>query len=119
MPRVLKREAAKRDLTQHFIYLAEHAGRSVACRFKSAQDAAAAFRCARLLESSAKSAFLKLSKMPDLGTPGRVRRGKFAGVRLWQIRGFARYLIAYRSLDDGVLIERVFHCAQDYQRVLK
>jgi hypothetical protein len=23
MPRVLKREAAKRDLTQHFIYLAE------------------------------------------------------------------------------------------------
>jgi toxin ParE1/3/4 len=103
MPRVLKRQAAKRDLTQHFIYLAEHANLSVARRFKNA----------------AKSTFLELSKMPDMGTPGRVRHGKFEGVRLWQVRGFARYLIAYRSLDDGVLIERVFHSAQDYQRVLK
>ena len=33
MPRVVKREAAKRDLIQHFVYLAEHSSVAVARRF--------------------------------------------------------------------------------------
>src|SRR5438105_1776993 len=103
MPRAIKREAAKRDLTQHFATLAEHASLAVARRFKGA----------------AQSTFIEISKMPEIGTPGKVRRGKFAGIRLWPVRGFERYLIAYHALEDGVLIERVFHSSQDYRRVLK
>jgi plasmid stabilization system protein ParE len=57
--------------------------------------------------------------MPVMGSPGKVAQGKFAGVRLWPVRDFPKYLIAYRPLKDGVQIERVIHAAQDYQRVLR
>ena len=50
---------------------------------------------------------------------GWARQERFAGVRLWRVGGFERYLIAYRPLKEGVVIERVFHAAQDYQRILK
>ena len=33
MPRVFKRAAARRDLVQHYVYLAENAGDAVADRF--------------------------------------------------------------------------------------
>jgi toxin ParE1/3/4 len=103
MALVLKREAAKRDLIMHFVYLAENASLDVARRFKDA----------------ARDTFMELSNMPEIGSPAKVRQGKFAGVRLWRVGGFERYLIAYRPLKDGVVIERVFHAAQGYQRVLK
>ena len=103
MARVLKREAAKRDLIRHSVYLAENASLEVGRRFKEA----------------ARKTFSKLAETPGMGTPGRVRHGRYADVRLWRIGGFERYLIAYRPLKDGVVIERVFHAAQDYRRVLK
>ena len=103
MPRVIKREAAKRDLTQHFVYLAEHASLAVARRFLGA----------------AQSTFVEISRMPEIGTPGKVGKGKLAGIRLWPVHGFDRYLIAYKPLKDAILIERVFHSSQDYARVLK
>jgi toxin ParE1/3/4 len=103
MAQVLKREAAKRDLIKHFVYLAENTSLEVARRFKDA----------------ARDTFLELSDAPRMGSPGKVRQGRFAGVRLWRVGGFERYLIAYRPLKEGVVIERVFHAAQDYQRILK
>lgn len=103
MAQVLKREAAKRDLIRHFVYLAEHASLDLARRFLDA----------------ARHTFIELSETPERGSPGKVRQGKFAGVRLWRVGGFERYLIAYRPLKGAVVIERVFHAAEDYQRVLK
>ena len=103
MAHVLKREAAKRDLIRHFVYVAENASLEVARRFKDA----------------AQDAFIELSEAPEMGSPGKIRQGKFAGVRLWRVGGFERYLIAYRALKEGVVIERVFHAAQNYQRVRK
>jgi toxin ParE1/3/4 len=103
MPQVLKCEAARRDLIRHFVYLAESASLEVARRFKDA----------------ARVSFIQLSETPEMGAPGKVRQGKYARVRLWRVGGFERYLIAYRPLKDGVVIERVFHAVQDYQRILK
>ena len=103
MARVVKRQAAKRDIVAHFVYLAENASLDVARRFKEA----------------ARNTLNKLAETPGMGTPGRVRHGRYADVRLWRIGGFERYLIAYRPLKDGVVIERVFHAAQDYGRVLR
>ena len=103
MRRAVKREAAKRDLLRHFVYLAENATPEVARRFKEA----------------ARKTFSKLAETPGMGAPGKVRRGAYADVRLWRVAGFERYLIAYRPLKDGVLIERVVHAAQDYRRVLR
>ena len=102
MPRIIKRLAAKRELTQHFVWFAEEAGLEVARRF---------------LKSAEKS-FQDLAEMPGMG-PLKVHEGKFAGVRMWRVAGFENFLIFYRPLKDGVAIERVFHAKQDYQRVLK
>jgi len=101
MPRIIRRAAALRDLTHHFAYLAEQAGPATADRFLQA----------------AERTFADLAAMPSLGTPDKVRQGRFAGVRLWRVRGFGNYLIFYLPLADGVQIERVIHAAQDYQRI--
>ena len=101
MPRIIRRPAAIRDLTRHFAYLVEHAGQATAERFLEA----------------AERTFGDLAATPLIGTPDKVREGPFAGVRLWRVRGFERYLILYRPLPDGVQIERVIHASQDYQRI--
>lgn len=102
MARITQRPAARRDLIQHFVYLAEHAGLETAQRFRQA----------------AEQTYTELANMPQMGVPGKVRQGRYAGVRLWRVRGFENYLIFYRPLTDGVQIERVIHAAQDYQRIL-
>ncbi len=72
MPRIIRRPAALRDLTRHFAYLTEHAGQATAERFLQA----------------AERTFGDLATTPLLGTPDKVRQGRFAGVRLWRVRGF-------------------------------
>src|SRR5687767_2958652 len=102
MAHIVKRAAAKRDLTLHFVWFAEHAGINVAQRF---------------LEAAERS-LLELARMPRMGTL-KLPEGKFAGVRMWRVESFGSFLIFYRVLSDGIAIERVFHAGQDYQRVLK
>jgi toxin ParE1/3/4 len=92
MARVLKREIAKRDLIRHFVYLAESASLETARRFKEAT----------------RRTLIQLSQAPEIGSPGKVSEGTFAGVRLWRVDVFDQYLIAYRQLEQGVVIERVF-----------
>ncbi len=65
MYRVVKRLAAKRDLTQHFVWFAEKAGVELAQRFLHA----------------AEKSFQDLAGMPKMG-PLKMHEGKFAGVRM-------------------------------------
>jgi plasmid stabilization system protein ParE len=51
MPRVFKRAAARRDLVQHYVYLAENAGDAVADRFLAC----------------AETSFVELSEHPQMG----------------------------------------------------
>jgi toxin ParE1/3/4 len=102
MARVLRREAAKRDLIAHFVYLGKNASTEVAERFL------------RAAEQAGKS----LAQMPEIGIPGKIQRGKYAGVRIWPVPGFDKYLIVYRPIKEEVQVERVVHSAQDYRRVL-
>ena len=57
--------------------------------------------------------------MPRMGAPAKVRHRKHAGIRIWRVREFEEYLIAYKPRRGGVRIERIIHAKQDYQRVLK
>jgi toxin ParE1/3/4 len=102
MARAVQRTAARRDFIIHYAYLLENAGLDVARRFRQAVEAA----------------YGELAKMPEMGTPGKVRQGRHAGVRIWPVPGFMTYLIAYRPQNVGVAIERLIHAKQDYQRVL-
>src|SRR5437870_12479474 len=103
MARAVKRPAARRDFITHYVYLADNAGLDTAKRFRDAVE----------------KTYSELAEMPGMGTPGKVRQGRHAGVRLWRVRGFEQYLIAYRELRDGVGIERIVHAKQDFERVLK
>ena len=45
--------------------------------------------------------------------------GKHTGVRLWRVRNFDSYIIAYVPHRVGVAIERLVHAKQDYQQTLR
>ncbi|HKN34770.1 MAG TPA: type II toxin-antitoxin system RelE/ParE family toxin [Terriglobales bacterium] len=103
MARVIKRAAAKRDLTDHFVFLGENASVDVARRFLHAANVS----------------FQALAKMPELGVQRNFRNPLFASVRAWPVKGFERYLIFYRPLMDGVEILRVIHGARDIERLFR
>ena len=103
MARAVQRPAARRDFIIHYVYLAENAGPDVAKRFRQAVE----------------SAYAKLAEMPDMGAPAKLRKKKHQNVRIWQLREFSEYLIAYKPRRGGVGIERIIHAKQDYRRVLK
>jgi plasmid stabilization system protein ParE len=102
MARVIIRPKARRELQQVVAYLIENAGLEVARRFRQA----------------ATDTFQELAAMPAMGSPRKVRRPEFAGIRMWRIRHFENYLIFYFPRKGGIAIERVIHAKQDYQRVL-
>ena len=55
--------------------------------------------------------------MPEMDSPRQLRKGRHAGIRLWPVRDFRNYWIAYYPRRDDVAIERLFHAKQDYARV--
>jgi plasmid stabilization system protein ParE len=58
-------------------------------------------------------------KMPEMGSQRALPNGKHKGIRLWPVRGFGNYWIAYYAQAGGVAVERLFHSKQDYQRILE
>jgi len=102
MGQVHKHAAAKRDLVEHFVYLAENAGLETADLF--------------LLQAEA--SFSDLARLPALGVELALPQTEMAGMRKWQVKGFEKYLIFYRPRQDGVSIVRVLHAAQDWWGVL-
>ena len=103
MPRILKRAAAKRDLIDHFVFLAENASVDVAHRF---------------LEST-NEAFSLLADMPEIGAPRTFRNPRFASVRMSLVKGFERYLMFYRPLDGGIEVLRVLHGSRNIQELFR
>src|SRR2546429_6950462 len=74
MARVIKRVAAKRDLTDHFVFLGDNASVDVARRFLHACNVS----------------FQALAHMPELGTQRSFRNPRFSSVRAWLVKGFER-----------------------------
>jgi plasmid stabilization system protein ParE len=102
MARAVQRKAARRDFIIHYAYLMEEAGPEIAMRFRD----------------SVERTYADLAEMPGMGSPGKVLQDKHKDIRIWPVRGFENYLIAYRRLAVGVAIERLIHAKQDYMRVL-
>jgi toxin ParE1/3/4 len=102
MPIVTKREAARRDLVEHFIYLAENAGLGVADEFLR----------------SAEASFTELARQPQMGAPLTFKHLDLANLRKWRIKGFDNHLIFYEPRRDGVSVVRVLHAARDWWGVL-
>ena len=103
MARAIIRPRARRDINSILAFFIETAGISVAKQFREA----------------ATQTLRELSESPMTGSPRKVRKPEFQGVRMWRVRRFESYLIFYLPLKDGIAVERVIHASLDYQRVLK
>ena len=79
MPTVTTREAAQRDLVEHFVYLAEEAGLDVAERFLT----------------NAEASFNDLAQQPKMGAPLPLKHPDLANARKWRVKGFDNHLVFY------------------------
>lgn len=102
MPKVYQRAAARRDLVEHFVYLAENAGLDTADRFLT----------------NAESTFNDLAAHSMIGATLNLRHPDLAGIRKWHIKDFENHLVFYLPRSDGVSIVRVLHAARDWWRLL-
>jgi len=98
MPRVFKRAAARRDLVEHYVYLAENTDGPIADRFLACAEAS----------------FADLSEHPEMGAALTLRRPELAELRKWRIREFENFLIFYVPRTNGVSIVRVLYATQDW-----
>lgn len=103
MPVVTIRPQARQDIREIFRYYIEVGGIELAKRFRN----------------TASRTFQQLAQFPSMGSPRKVRKPNFRGVRMWRVRGFDSYLVFYFPKEDGIAIERVIHASRDYQRVLR
>ncbi len=102
MPKVYQRAAARRDLVEHFVYLAENAGLDTADRFLT----------------DAENTFNELASHPMIGVTLKLRNPDLVEIRKWRIKDFDNHLIFYVPRSDGVSIVRVLHAARDWWRLL-
>lgn len=102
MPKVYQRAAARRDLVEHSVYLAENASMDTAERFLT----------------NAEATFNDLALQPKIGAPLTLKHPDFAGIRKWRAKDFDNHLIFYVPRPDGVSIVRVLHAARDWWGLL-
>jgi toxin ParE1/3/4 len=102
MARIVRRPQAESDLVELYVRIGRGSVRA-ADRFLAAVD--------RACET--------LAQMPELGSRPESRRLARTGVRLWSIRGFKRYVIIYRPLDDGIEVLRVVHGARNLENLFE
>lgn len=99
---ISKSEAARRDLVEQFVYLAELAGLQVAERFLA----------------NAEASFDDLAQQPKMGAPLTLKHPDLASIRKWQVKGFDSHMIFYEPRSGGVFIVRVLHAASDWWQLL-
>lgn len=102
MARVLKREAAKRDLIAQWVWYADNASIETADRFLAATE----------------STSMMLAGQPGSGAPMSVTRVELEGMRRFPLSdGFERILLFYLPLSDGIDLVRVVHASRDVERL--
>lgn len=102
MSAVTKRESARLDLVEHYMYLAENASADVADRFLR----------------NAEATFKDLAQQPKLGSPLTLKHPDLAAIRKWRIQGFDNHLVFYQPQPDGVAVVRVLHAASNWWSLL-
>jgi len=103
MARVLRLEAAKRDLIREWVWYAENASLEVADRFLSAVE----------------STLDLLATQPESVTPFLARKTELRGMRRFPVSdGFEKILLFYFPLQDGVDLVRVAHGSRDLEQLL-
>jgi toxin ParE1/3/4 len=72
----------------------------------------------RFLEA-AEGTFDRLATTPEIGSLCPFKNPATAGVRVWPIRRFNRYLVFYRLESKGIYVVRIMHGARDWQSLFE
>lgn len=96
--RIDRKPRVRRDLKDHFLFIGKDS-----------------LRTAQRFLRAAEKAFLRLARMPGLGSPWETQNPEFIGLRVWPIARFRNYLIFYRSTEQGIEIIRVLHASRDLE----
>lgn len=63
--------------------------------------------------------FVFLSENRFVGSLRKFKKPELSEVRMWRVKGYEKYLIFYKPLDNGVRILHVLHSATDYNRAFE
>jgi toxin ParE1/3/4 len=102
MSRILKREPARRDLIELYVWYAESATVDIADRFLR----------------SVESTLNQMSAHPEIGARLQFDDRRLRGLRRWPVDGFRSILLFYLPLPNGVDLVRVIHGKRDIPRAL-
>ena len=102
MLRVVRSQAARADLIEHYLYLTDEASQAVAERFW------------QRLEAS----FARIADQPHLGVIVQTTAPELKGVRKWSVADFERFLIFYLPRPGDILVVRVLHSSRDWWHLL-
>ena len=102
MPKVYQRAAARRDLVDHFVYMAENAGLDAAERFLTRAEAT----------------FDDLAGQPRMGSPLNPQAFRTGGPSQMAGQGLRQLHDLLHAPPDGVSIVRVLHAASDWWGLL-
>ena len=78
----------------------------------------AGLRVAQRFFAQAEATFTRLAGMPGMGAPYEHEHPALAGVRVFPVSRFKKYLVFYRPVADGIEIVRVLHGARDIPDLL-
>ncbi len=94
---IVRSPGARADVLDNAYYIAESTNLNASDRFIAATEAA----------------YKRLAEMPGLGVPRDYNNPIYAGMRMWPVPGFRKYLIFYQPDEDYIEIIRVLHGARD------
>ncbi len=100
MNNINKREQAKRDLEEIFVFIGER-------DFDTGLD----------FLFAAEQTFELLAKMPLIGSPRRFRSSRLRNLRQFPVKSYEDYLIFYRPTEDGIEVLRVLHGRRDIEAI--
>jgi toxin ParE1/3/4 len=100
MNNINKREQAKRDLEEIFVFIGERD-----------LDTGLDFLFA------AEQTFELLAKMPLIGSPRRFRSSRLRNLRQFPVKSYEDYLIFYCPTEDGIEVLRVLHGRRDIEAI--
>lgn len=99
--RLVRKRQADRDLAAHVEYIARERPAS-----------------ARRYLIAVERAFQRIARLPELGALRACRERRLAGLRVWPVPHFERFLIFYRVTESAVEVIRVLHSARNVERLL-
>ena len=97
--RVFRSRKARDDLVNHFAYI-----------HRDNPDAAERFILAF------ERATELIAERPEIGSFRDLKGTGLKTIRLWPLEGFEKYLLVYHVRPKTILVVRVMHASQDYNR---